>query len=45
MLYVNNLHLKPFSWFYIKHHFGMRLIPYQGLKSAILRPNMGLIGP
>ena len=28
-----------------KHHIVMRNGPYQGLKSTILHPKMGLIGP
>ena len=27
------------------HHFGLRNGPYQGLKSTISHPKMGLIGP
>ena len=44
ILNINNLHFRRILSLCKKHHFVMRNGPFQGLKSTILHPKMGLIG-
>ena len=43
ILNINNLYLSDIPSHCKKHHFGLRLSPFQGPKSTISHPDMGLI--
>ena len=44
ILNINNLTLEDVLSFFKKHYFGLRNGPFQGMKSTISHPEIGLIG-